>query len=111
MELFIVLAIAGISLVGGWVIGELLDNKRYDMEQNEEQIRKDNKLNCIIAEISVMLIEMIEKNLIEKENILYIGEIIIKHCYNDIDIENPETLIKLVEIRVNKGLELYNDIK
>ena len=111
MELFIVLTIAGISLVGGWVIGELLDNKRYAMEEKEQQIRQDNKLNCMIAEISVILIEMIENNLIEKESILDVGEIIIKHCYNDIDIENVETLLKLVEIRVNNGLELYNDIR
>ena len=111
MELFIVLTIAGISIVGGWVIGELLDNKRYSIEEKEEQIRKDNKLNCMIAEISVMLIEMIENDLIGIEDILDVGQIIIKHCYSDIDIENVETLLKLVEIRVNKGLEVYNVIK
>lgn len=109
MELFLVLTIAGISLVGGWIIGEVLDNKRYEVTEKEQQIVKDNQINCIIAEISTMLKKLIDNELIKQQNALDVGRIIVEYCHKDIDVDNIDTLLSLVDARLNKEYKQFEE--
>ena len=101
MELYIVLMMVTLSVGLSYILGETLENKKRERNNEIEKEQKEMQINQKAIQIYQVVKELADNNVIDPNEMLYAGKVIRYGLFEKTPVEEDVLLLEEISLYIN----------